>query len=89
MSNFIVSRAGVKVPAILYGTAWKKEQTEALVTQALDSGFRAIDTANQYKHYAEKFVGDALNKIDALNLKKKPSWNLRTIFFIIVFKFFY
>jgi diketogulonate reductase-like aldo/keto reductase len=37
----------VEVPAFLYGTAWKKERTRGLVTQALAAGFRGIDTANQ------------------------------------------
>ena len=48
------------VPVFLYGTAWKEERTEALVGQALATGFRAIDTANQRKHYFEAAVGDAI-----------------------------
>lgn len=44
----------------MYGTAWKEERTEALVTEALAAGFRAIDTANQRKHYFEAGVGAAL-----------------------------
>ena len=44
-------------PTIIYGTAWKEEATAALVTQALKCGFRAIDTANQRKHYFEEGVG--------------------------------
>ncbi|HEX6836172.1 MAG TPA: aldo/keto reductase, partial [Polyangia bacterium] len=47
-------------PQIIYGTAWKEERTEALVGLALRSGFRAIDTANQRKHYFEAAVGDAI-----------------------------
>ncbi|KAG8903000.1 hypothetical protein FRB99_003833 [Tulasnella sp. 403] len=38
-------------PKIIYGTAWKKERTTALVIQAVLQGFRAIDTAAQLKHY--------------------------------------
>jgi len=34
------------MPAILYGTAWKKEQTSNLVETALLSGFRGLDTAS-------------------------------------------
>lgn len=45
---------------LLYGTAWKEEQTERLVTLALDAGFRGIDTANQKKHYHEVQVGLAI-----------------------------
>lgn len=45
------------VPRFIYGTAWKEEATEALVVGALAAGFRAIDTANQRKHYCEEAVG--------------------------------
>lgn len=50
---------GVTVPAFFYGTAWKEERTEALTRQAIDAGFRAIDTANQRRHYVEAGVGAA------------------------------
>jgi len=50
----------LKVPALIYGTAWKEELTEGLVRQALQAGFRGIDTANQRKHYREADVGRAL-----------------------------
>ena len=62
MSKFIVSRTGVKVPAILYGTAWKKEATADLVEMALKKGFLGIDTACQPKHYNESLVGKGLNR---------------------------
>jgi diketogulonate reductase-like aldo/keto reductase len=48
------------VPLIMYGTAWKEESTAACVQTALAAGFRAIDTANQRKHYDEAGVGAAL-----------------------------
>lgn len=44
----------------LYGTAWKEEDTQRCVRDALAAGFRAIDTANQRKHYFEAAVGAAL-----------------------------
>ncbi len=53
---------GQKVPAILYGTAWKEEATEELVACALRAGFRGFDTANQRKHYYEEGVGRALTR---------------------------
>lgn len=43
---------------MIYGTAWKKDDTARLVKIALESGFRAIDTACQPKHYNEKQVED-------------------------------
>jgi diketogulonate reductase-like aldo/keto reductase len=49
--------AGVRMPGIIYGTAWKKADTERLVTTAIGHGFRGIDTACQPKHYDEAAVG--------------------------------
>ena len=51
---------GVAVPAFFYGTAWKEDRTEELVKLALTSGFGAIDTANQRRHYVEASVGAAV-----------------------------
>lgn len=48
------------IPNFLYGTAWKEERTATLVELALRTGFRAIDTANQRRHYFEAGVGQAL-----------------------------
>jgi diketogulonate reductase-like aldo/keto reductase len=55
--RFVTSAAGVDVPRILYGTAWKKSATEALVGAAIRCGFRGVDTACQPKHYDEAAVG--------------------------------
>lgn len=51
------SAAYAEAPAILYGTAWKRERTAALVERALTLGFRGVDTACQPKHYDEAGVG--------------------------------
>lgn len=51
---------GVRVPRFCYGTAWKEDATEALADAALGAGFRAIDTANQRKHYFEEGAGRAI-----------------------------
>src|SRR5437899_7850702 len=47
-------------PDFLYGTAWKEDRTPALTELALRMGFRAIDTANQRRHYFEAGVGQGL-----------------------------
>lgn len=52
-NDYITSSSGVRSPRIIYGTAWKKLQTEGLVRQAIQRGFRGIDTACQPKHYHE------------------------------------
>ncbi|MDF1663127.1 MAG: aldo/keto reductase [Planctomycetota bacterium] len=50
-------------PFFMYGTAWKEDRTQKCVEQALRAGFRAIDTANQRKHYHEAGVGEALELV--------------------------
>jgi diketogulonate reductase-like aldo/keto reductase len=51
--------------SFIYGTAWKKDATTALVRTAVGAGFNAIDTANQPKHYSEPLVGEALAALAA------------------------
>jgi len=58
--NNVLSAAGVSMPRILYGTAWKQERTQELVELAIAQGFRGIDTACQPKHYHEAGVGAAI-----------------------------
>ena len=53
----------VPVPSFMYGTAWKKDATTQLVQLAVETGFRAIDTANQLIHYQEALVGEALQAL--------------------------
>ncbi len=50
------------IPPILYGTAWKEDDTQRFVIDALKIGFRGIDTANQRKHYFEEGVGLAIQE---------------------------
>jgi len=60
---------------IIYGTAWKKERTTALVVSAVLNGFRAIDTAGQPKHYREELVGDALQILQTEHgIKREDLW---------------
>lgn len=51
---------GIAVPPLLYGTAWKEDETARLTELALRQGFRGIDTANQRKHYHEAGVGEGI-----------------------------
>ena len=59
------------MPAILYGTAWKKERTRTLVELAVTSGFRGIDTACQPRHYHEPGVGEALQNLAAEGIARE------------------
>ncbi|KAF2117266.1 aldo-keto reductase-like protein [Lophiotrema nucula] len=52
--------SGESEPAFIYGTAWKKGQTERLVKEAIVAGFRSIDTAAQPRHYQEALVGQGI-----------------------------
>ena len=51
-----------KQTGMIYGTAWKQEHTADLVFNALKAGFRAIDTANQPRHYREDLVGEGIRR---------------------------
>jgi len=57
MDTFILSNRRIRIPRIIYGTAWKKADTARLVRLAIQTGFRGIDTACQPKHYDEAGVG--------------------------------
>lgn len=72
--------AGVSVPSLIYGTAWKEADTERLVEAALACGFRAIDTANQRKHYFEAGVGAAIQKALASGSLRREDLFLQTKF---------
>lgn len=59
------------MPPILYGTAWKKERTQALVETAVRCGFRGVDTACQPRHYFEPGVGAALQTLAAEGIARE------------------
>lgn len=72
------SRVGLSTLRFLYGTAWKKDQTAALVLAAIKSGFRGIDTACQPKHYNEKGVGDGIAAALAAKLIDRSDFFIQT-----------
>ena len=61
----------MKIPNMIYGTAWKKENTTDLVFEALKQGFKGIDTACQPKHYREDLVGLGLLKAYEIGIKRE------------------
>ncbi len=69
--DFLTTSAGVKMPWIIYGTAWKKERTENLVVKAVQTGFKGVDTACQPKHYDEPLVGAALQRLQAYGINRE------------------
>ena len=68
------------VPSFLYGTAWKEDDTRRCVEDALEAGFRGIDTANQRVHYLEAGVGEALESAYARGLVSRDELFLQTKF---------
>src|SRR5215470_8787885 len=70
----------VAVPLIMYGTAWKEDRTQALTLEAIATGFRAFDTANQRKHYVEEEVGAAVRTAIASGTVTQEDLFLQTKF---------
>jgi len=64
----------------VYGTAWKEDETERLTRLAIDAGFRAIDTANQRRHYFEAGAGTAVARAIADGVVKRDELFLQTKF---------
>lgn len=71
---------GRPVPRFMYGTAWKEDETQRLVGLALQQGFRAIDTANQRRHYHEAGVGHAVSEAIANGMVVRDELFLQTKF---------
>lgn len=72
--------SGGHMPQLIYGTAWKKERTNALVAEALALGFRGIDTACQPKHYDEARVGEAIAESCSRGTLRREEIYLQTKF---------
>lgn len=69
--KWVLTSAGVRMPRLIYGTAWKKERTADLVSKAIQTGFRGIDTACQPKHYDEPLVGVALRRMQDQGVERE------------------
>jgi diketogulonate reductase-like aldo/keto reductase len=69
--QYITTNENIKMPSVIYGTAWKEDETARLVELALERGFRGIDTACQPKHYQEDLVGVGIKNAMANGLKRE------------------
>jgi len=67
-------------PYFMYGTAWKEDESRRLTRLAIESGFRAIDTANQRKHYHEVGVGEGIADAIQAGLVTREDLFLQTKF---------
>lgn len=61
-SAFTLHQRDTMKHQLIYGTAWKRDDTASYVLRAIRSGFRAFDTACQPKHYREELVGEAIRQ---------------------------
>jgi diketogulonate reductase-like aldo/keto reductase len=68
------------IPDFLYGTAWKEDRTATLTELALHAGFRAVDTANQRRHYNEAGVGEGLRTAYHAGIATRADLFLQTKF---------
>jgi diketogulonate reductase-like aldo/keto reductase len=68
------------IPAFLYGTAWKEDRTASLTELAIVAGFRAVDTANQRRHYFEAGVGQGLTRAYEAGIVTREDLFLQTKF---------
>jgi len=76
----MLSKQASAIPDFLYGTAWKEDRTPALTELALRAGFRAIDTANQRRHYFEAGVGEGLAAAYRAGVVRREDLFLQTKF---------
>ncbi|MCH2202319.1 MAG: aldo/keto reductase [Fuerstiella sp.] len=80
MTHQTVLIDGIAIPRLIYGTAWKEEQTQRLTELAIRHGFRGIDTANQRRHYHESAVGQAIQTSIAGGMVTREDLFLQTKF---------
>jgi diketogulonate reductase-like aldo/keto reductase len=80
VSDAFLSIDGLRVPRLLYGTAWKEDATRSLTGLALREGFRGIDAANQRKHYFEAAAGEAVASAIASGLVARSDLFLQSKF---------
>ena len=78
--SFFISKENINIPNMIYGTAWKKDETSNLVYESLKEGFRGIDTAGQPKHYNEKGVGEGISKSIKDNIITRNDLYIQTKF---------
>lgn len=65
---------------LIYGTAWKKEQTDKLVYCALKEGFRAVSTASQPSNYEEALVALGVRRAIDADVVSRRDVSIQTTF---------
>lgn len=65
---------------MIYGTAWKGNDTERFTYCAMQAGYRAIDTGSVADHYDEEAVGRAIRSAIADKIVKREELYIQTKF---------
>ncbi|KAH8778677.1 NADP-dependent oxidoreductase domain-containing protein [Diaporthe sp. PMI_573] len=65
---------------LIYGTAWKKDDTDKLVYCALEAGFRAISTAAQPENYEEALVAQGVGRAINAGVVPRRDVSIQTTF---------
>lgn len=68
---------------LIYGTAWKKEETDKLVYCALKEGFREISTAAQPINYEEALVALGVRRAIDTGVVARPDVSVRSPLFSV------
>ncbi|RFU30821.1 hypothetical protein B7463_g5474, partial [Scytalidium lignicola] len=69
-----------EIPRIIYGTAWKGENTATLTYEALRCGYRGIDTAAQPENYREDLVGVGIRRAISEGIVNRSDIYIQTKF---------
>src|SRR5687767_11311772 len=68
------------MPILIYGMAWKEDDTERFTREVVQAGFCGFDIANQWRHYHEAVVGDVVRVALAANEMIREGLFLQTKF---------
>ncbi|PSR78222.1 hypothetical protein BD289DRAFT_376991 [Coniella lustricola] len=74
------NRDTVAARTLVYGTAWKGDQTADLVYDAIRAGFRRFATAAQPKHYREDLVAAGVNRAIQEGIVTREELTIQTTF---------
>ncbi|KAA8573570.1 hypothetical protein EYC84_005154 [Monilinia fructicola] len=70
----------ITIPRIIYSTARKGEKTERLVYEAIQAGYRGIETGAEPLKYEEKLVGDGIRRAIEKGVVERNELYVQTTF---------
>ncbi|RAL61545.1 hypothetical protein DID88_009584 [Monilinia fructigena] len=70
----------ITIPRIIYSTSRKGENTEHLVYQAIQAGYRGIETGAEPLKYEEKLAGDGIRRAIERGIVERSELYIQTTF---------